>query len=79
MTLAEKFGPKLPSGYRSAKIGIVELLARDKEWICRIAGKQMSGPAANENQAILRAWQCAAENLREPVALLIKFKKAGLL
>ena len=79
MNLSDKFGPPSPSGYRSAKIGIVELLVCKSTWICRIGFKQWDGPASSEDQAILRSWQCAADQLREPVGLLMKFKKAGLM
>ena len=76
--LEQLFAPRCPSGWRVAKIGIVSLLVKaDGSWIARIGGAQWEGLANGEVQAMQRAAQMVAEQLREVTITLIKLKKLG--
>ena len=76
--LEQLFAPRSPSGWRVAKIGIVSLLVKaDGGWLVRIGGAQWDGLAADEPQAMQRAAQMAAEQLREITVTLIRLKKRG--
>ena len=76
--LEQLFAPRSPSGWRVAKIGIVSLLVKaDGSWLVRIGGAQWEGLAAGEAQAMQRAAQMVAEQLRDITIQLIKLKKRG--
>ena len=76
--LEQLFAPRSPSGWRVAKIGIVSLLVKaDGSWLVRIGGAQWEGLAADEPQAMQRAAQMVAEQLRDITIQLIKLKKLG--
>ena len=76
--LEQLFAPRCPSGWRTAKIGIVQMLTRaDGTWIVRIGGLQFSDTATTESQAMQRAAQMVAEQLRDITVQLIKLKNAG--
>jgi hypothetical protein len=79
MKIADYFTRPPATIHHVALIGDLELLASPVEWICRIGGRQWSGAAPDLATAMLRGFQCAAEQLREPVAVLIKLKKSGQL
>lgn len=78
MKLTELF-KETRSNYSCAKFESVELLADKSHWICRIGQKQWDGPADNLDQSMQRAMQCAADQLRDVVTVLIKAKKARLI
>lgn len=76
--LEQLFAPRSPSGWRVAKIGIVSLLVKaDGSWLVRIGGSQWEGTANDEAQAMQRAAQMVAEQLRDITVTLIKLKKLG--
>ncbi len=76
--LEQLFAPRCPSGWRTAQIGIVQMMTRTEgTWIVRIGGMQFCGTAANEAQAMQRAAQMVAEQLRAITVELIKLKKLG--
>lgn len=76
--LEQLFAPRSPSGWRVAKIGIVSLLVKaDGGWLVRIGGAQWEGLATGEAQAMQRAAQMVAEQLRDITIQLIKLKKRG--
>ncbi len=76
--LNELFGFRCPGGWRTAQIGIVQLMIRTEgTWIARIGGMQWNGLATNEAQAMQRAAQMVAEQLRAITIELIKLKKLG--
>jgi hypothetical protein len=76
--LEQLFATRCPSGWRVARIGIVSVMTRaEGTWIVRIGGMQWADNAANEAQAMQRAAQMVAEQLRAPTMELIKLKKLG--
>lgn len=79
MKIADYFTKPPATIHHVAKIGNLEMLASPVEWICRIGGRQWNGPAPDLATAMLRGFQCAAEQLREPTIVLMKLKKSGQL
>lgn len=71
--IADLFAPKIGTSRRHVN-GIFELVVTSKTWICRIGGKQWDGEATSEIQAMQRAFQCAADQIRPMFSVLVKLK-----